>query len=48
MLSHAGIPRLNGAISALEQGKPAFVAFTPADARTRRRLEALHASLSGS
>src|SRR5436305_12465431 len=27
----ADIPRLNGVIRALEQGKPAFTAFTPAD-----------------
>lgn len=27
----AGIPRLNGAIGALEQGKPAFVTFSPAE-----------------
>jgi 4-hydroxy-2-oxoheptanedioate aldolase len=38
MLSHAGIPRLNGAIRALEQGKPAFVAFTPADVGSAQAL----------
>src|SRR5688572_14717649 len=27
----ADIPRLNGAIHALEQGRPAFVTFSPAD-----------------
>ena len=27
----SGIPRLNGAIRALEQGKPAFVTFAPAE-----------------
>jgi hypothetical protein len=30
------IPRLNGAIRALEQGKPAFVTFAPSASWSRR------------
>ena len=40
----ADIPRLNGAIKALESGKPAFVPFSPGEissALTVRRLSAV-------
>jgi len=32
------IPRLNGAIRALEQGQPAFVTFAPADTGTAQTI----------
>jgi 4-hydroxy-2-oxoheptanedioate aldolase len=36
----ADIPRLNGAIRALEQGKPAFVTFSPADIAAAQSIAA--------
>ena len=41
------IPRLNGVIKALEEGKIAFVSFTPVDTRKRGRHGGLK-SLDGS